>query len=183
MIRQVDSSLLDEWEKMRDPNYQRAETKEIRPPGAEEAARDITRDAKTFTAAIRNRIFTFLRGVVNQDYEAALESLNETRSAEYGARNEDQNLPDPDEWTEERLRQVVEAFHVGHKRICLDPNARNVRHTYVLPSEDKKTWRVQQVLVDPEEHNDWIAELEVDLASSRAAEEPVVRLVRFGAIA
>jgi hypothetical protein len=26
MIRQVDSSLLDEWEKMRDPNYHRAET-------------------------------------------------------------------------------------------------------------------------------------------------------------
>jgi hypothetical protein len=38
MIRQVDSSLLDEWEKMRDPsNFQRAETKEVRPPGAEEA--------------------------------------------------------------------------------------------------------------------------------------------------
>jgi len=37
MIRQVDSSLLDEWEKMRDPNYQRTETKEARPPGAEEA--------------------------------------------------------------------------------------------------------------------------------------------------
>jgi superfamily II RNA helicase len=32
MIRQVDSSLLDEWEKMRDPNFQRAETTEVRPP-------------------------------------------------------------------------------------------------------------------------------------------------------
>lgn len=53
MIRQVDSSLLDEWEKMRDPNYQpRAEAKEVRPPGAEEADRDITRDTKGFTAAI-----------------------------------------------------------------------------------------------------------------------------------
>src|SRR5207248_8415311 len=41
MIRQIDSSLLEEWEKMRDPNYQRLETKEVRPPGAEEAARDI----------------------------------------------------------------------------------------------------------------------------------------------
>ena len=70
MIRQVDSSLLDEWEKMRDPNYQRAETKEVRPPGAEEAAPDITRDTKAFTAAIRNRIFTFLRGLVIGDYEA-----------------------------------------------------------------------------------------------------------------
>src|SRR6185503_17146839 len=65
MIRQVDSSLLDEWGKMRDPDYQRAESKEVRPPGAEEADADITRDVKVFTAAIRQRIFTFLRGWVN----------------------------------------------------------------------------------------------------------------------
>src|SRR6202012_1206305 len=38
MIRQIDSSLLDEWEKMRNPNFQRAESREARPPGAEEAA-------------------------------------------------------------------------------------------------------------------------------------------------
>src|SRR5208282_6742894 len=67
MIRQVDSSLLDEWEKMRDPNFQRAETKEVRPPGAAEAEADITHDSKAFTAAIRNRIFTFLRGLVIGD--------------------------------------------------------------------------------------------------------------------
>ena len=42
-----------------------AETKEVRPPGAEEAAADITRDTKAFTAAIRNRIFIFLRGLVD----------------------------------------------------------------------------------------------------------------------
>src|SRR5438045_989528 len=42
IIRQVDSSLLDEWEKMRDPNYHAAASKEVRPPGAEEAANDIT---------------------------------------------------------------------------------------------------------------------------------------------
>ena len=40
MIRQVDSRLLDEWEKMRDPNYQPRKTKEVRPPGAEAAAQD-----------------------------------------------------------------------------------------------------------------------------------------------
>src|SRR5579872_3863380 len=64
LIRQVDSSLIEEWERMRDPNYQpRTPTAEARPPGAEEAAADITRDAKAFTALVRNRIFTFLRGV------------------------------------------------------------------------------------------------------------------------
>jgi len=50
MIRQIDSSLLDEWEKMRDPNYQpQAAAKEVRPPEPRKADKDITRDAKGFT--------------------------------------------------------------------------------------------------------------------------------------
>ena len=68
--------------------------------------------------------------------------------------------------------RALDAYYAEHERICLDPNARNPRHTYVTPSEDKRTWRVQQMLVDPEEHNDWVAEFEVDLAESRAADEP-----------
>jgi hypothetical protein len=38
------------------------------------------------------------------------------------------------------------------------------------------------MLVDPEGLNDWVAELEADLASSRAAGEPVLRLVRVGSL-
>ncbi|MCX6904263.1 MAG: DUF3516 domain-containing protein, partial [Verrucomicrobia bacterium] len=171
MIRQVDSSLLDEWEKMRDPGYQSAETKEIRPPGAEEAAQDVTRDTKAFTAAIRHRIFTFLRGLVVGDYEAALASLGSSPTD-----------PADEPWTTERLRQAIEAYHAEHQQLCLDPNARNLRHTYVTPSEDSQTWRVQQMLVDPEGHNDWVAEFEVNLPQSRAANEPVLRLWRLGSL-
>jgi hypothetical protein len=39
------------------------------------------------------------------------------------------------------------------------------------------------MLVDSEEHNDWVAEFEVDLAGSREAAEPVLRLVRLGSLA
>jgi superfamily II RNA helicase len=171
MIRQIDSSLLDEWEKMRDPSFQRAETKEVRPPGAEEAAADITRDTKAFTAAIRNRIFTFLRGLVNGDYEQAIANLSSPEDL------------DGQPWTANRLQQALAAYHAEHQRICLDPNARNIRHTYVLTAEDKRTWRVQQMLVDPEEHNDWVSEFEVDLSRSREVEEPVLRLIRIGSLA
>ena len=167
MIRQVDSSLLDEWEKMRDPNYRPGETNEIRPPSAEESAADITRDAKGFTAAIRNRIFTFLRGLVIGDYEQAIANLSSPQDA------------DGQLWTAARLQQALVAYHTDHERICLEPNARNVRHTYVLPAADKKTWRVQQMLVDPEEHNDWVAEFEVDLGESRKLGEPTLRLRRI----
>ena len=170
MLRQVDSSLLDEWEKLRDPHYQRAETKEVRPPGADAAAADITREAKNFTAAIRNRIFTFLRGLVIADFETAIANLNSPNDAE--------NLP----WTPARLQELLAEYHADHQYICLDPNARNVRHTYVTPSEDKKFWRVQQMLVDPEENNDWVAEFQVDLAASRERGEPVLKLQRIGSL-
>jgi superfamily II RNA helicase len=170
MIRQVDSSLLDEWEKMRDPNFQRAETKEVRPAGAEEAAQDITRDTKAFTAAIRNRIFVFLRGWVIADYEAALANLNSPNDA------------DDQPWTAERLRAAMEAYQMDHDHLCLDPNARNARHTYVVPAEDKTNWRVQQMLVDPEGDNDWVAEFVVDLAQSRATREPFLQLRRIGSL-
>jgi hypothetical protein len=181
MIRQVDSSLLDEWEKMRDPNYQRAETKEARPPGAEEASADVTRDTKAFTATIRNRIFTFLRGVVNGELEPALASVESDQPA---ASSEGVAVSEPvgEVFSVEQLKQALESYHVGHQRICLDPNARNVRHTYVKASDDKRLWRVQQVLVDPEGHNDWIAEFEVDLAKSRVTRAPVMRLLRVAAL-
>src|SRR5947208_5935329 len=105
MIRQVDSSLLDEWEKMRDPNYQRAETKEVRPPGAAEAEPDITRDTTTFIAAIRNHIFAFLRGLVIGDYDQAIGNLASPQDA------------DGQPWTADRLHQALEAYHAEHERI------------------------------------------------------------------
>ncbi len=170
MIKQVDSSLLDEWEKMRDPNYQRAETKEVRPPGAEEAAADITRDTKAFTAAIRNKIFIVLRGLVVADYETAIANLHSPLDQDGAA------------WTPERLDKIMEDYEAGHERLCLDPNARNLRHTYVTPAEDKKSWRVQQMLVDPKADNDWVAEFQVDLSASRTLGEPALSLRRVGSL-
>ena len=168
LIRQVDSSLLDEWEKMRDPTWQPAETKEAPPPGA--PAPDITRDAKAFTAMIRNRVFTFLRGLVIGDLEQALATLTTPEQ------------PGGEPWTVRRLGETLEAYYAGHQAICLDPNARNLRHTYVTPSQDNKLWRVQQMLVDPEEANDWVAEFEVDLEQSRKTDQPALRLRKIGGL-
>ena len=87
-------------------------------------------------------------------------------------------------WTPLRLRAAREAYraeHPGGPR--LDPEARNLRHTYVAPSSDGTSWRVQQMLVDAEGHNDWVAELDVDLHSSRAAGAPVIQLLRLGSLA
>jgi hypothetical protein len=219
MIRQVDSSLLDEWEKMRDPDYEARLARErgaiagvdLRPPGAEDAAADITRDPKAFTAAIRNRIFTFLRGLVIGDFEAALFALAvaqistpagppTSQSAEPAQPRTDSSPSPPaspetraaagldvcateQAWPPDRLAEIMDRYLADHEQLLLTPEARNHRHTYVTPSEDKRSWRVQQMLVDPEGHNDWVAEFEVDLSASRQAGEPVLRLRRLGRLA
>jgi hypothetical protein len=174
LLRQVDSSLEDEWERMRDPNYRAfapaAGRGELRPPGAETL--DITRDTKAFTAAIRTRIFTFLRAWTIGDHAAAVEAVDAPPSTE----------TEPGTWTPERLRSTLEGYRVDHPGLRLDPEARNVRHTHVDPSDDGRTWRVQQVLVDPEQHNDWMVEFEVDLSASREAKQPVLWLRRIGPI-
>jgi hypothetical protein len=173
LLSQVDSSLADEWERMKDPNYQplggagvraTTRTEDARPPGAEEAELDITRDARAFTAAIRNQIFTFLRAWSIGDYAAALASEVALDS----------------EWTAEELTRLAGAYRVEHERLRLDPEARNLRHTYIDRAEDGITWRVRQMLVDPEMHNDWVAEFEVDLDESRAARKADVLLLRIG---
>jgi hypothetical protein len=38
------------------------------------------------------------------------------------------------------------------------------------------------MLVDPEEHNDWVAEFEVDLGQSRRSAEPVLRFIAIKAL-
>ncbi len=169
MLSQVDSSLLDEWEKLRKPGFQREnEVAEVRPPGAEEASRDLTRDSKIFTAAIRAGIFSFLRAWSGGDFEAALANLTDSLDADGKA------------WTMERLRVLHDGYAVEHENLCLDPDARNIRHTYVLPTEGNTHWHVQQMLVDPGGHNDWVADFEVDIAASRAVQAPTLRLRALG---
>ncbi len=170
MLRQVDSSLLDEWERMRDPSYQPAGSggPEMRPPHPDEPP-DVTRDVKAFTAAIRTRIFAFLRAWSIGD-DSALEILDSPRDG-----NEEP-------WTTERLRATREAHRLEHPGLRLDPEARNLRHTEVKPGDDGTAWRVEQMLVDSEGLNDWVAEFDVDLAASREVGQPVLRLLRLGTL-
>ncbi len=81
MVRGVDSSLADEWERMRDPGYLAGEAApavqaaDLRPPGADA---DAARAARAFTAAVRTKVFAFLR-----DWEKGAEA--EAFRAEHGS--------------------------------------------------------------------------------------------------
>src|SRR5688572_13797755 len=169
MIRQVDSSLLDEWEKLRDPNYvAKAETKEATLTTA--GPEDITRNARTFTTLVRTDVFSIMRGLMSRNFEAALENLDDLNDAEGQA------------WTGPKLERLMNEYHKEHERLLLDNEARNLRHTFVKPAEDKKSWLVQQTMVDPAGHNDWSVDVVVDLDQSRGLGKPHLRLMRVGAV-
>jgi hypothetical protein len=173
MVRQVDSSLLEEWEKMRDPNWvaKAAASKDATLGPAEGAKEDVTRNVRSFTNLVRTDLFSILRGLAGRNFEAALESLDSLADAA------------GENWSGPRLERATLDFLKEHERILLDNEARNIRHTYIKPAEDRKSWLVQQTLVDPEGHNDWTLDLLVDLEKSRASGEPHLQLLRIGPIA
>ena len=168
LVRRVDSSLLEEWERMRDPDFRPESAGAPGPaaPGRDEPV-DVTADARAFTAAVRARVFALLRAWSNGDDAAALDVLDTAWDADGG------------DWTAGRLARAREEFTAENGGLRLDPEGRNRRHTHTRPAAGGAAWRVEQMLVDVEGHNDWVAEFEVDLAASRAAGEPVVRLLRL----
>ena len=183
MLRDVDSSLLDEWERMMDPAYvgsgpgtgadsgAGSGSGSGSGPGSGEGRADITRDAKAFTAAIRTRAFAFLRAWSLGDDEAALTALSIPLDEKGEA------------WTVDRLKEARAAHRVEHKGVRLDPEARNLRHTHVKVAEDGGSWSVEQMIVDPEGLNDWVAEFRVDVGASREAGEVLLTLVRLAPFA
>lgn len=175
MLRRVDSSLLEEWERLRNPDFKADEVQELRPPGAEEAEKDVTHDPKVFTAAIRARIFTFLASVARGAFGEALDGLAEELPE--GVYLSDAN---GQRWNEMRLLEAFAAYRAEHGKFRLDAEGRALRHTLITPQGE--TWLVQQLLQDYNDLNDWALEFSVNLAQSKAAGVPVMQLLGLASI-
>ena len=156
LVRGIDSSLLDEWERLRDPNWRPTEE----PEPQNSAPPDVTRNPREFTALIRVEIFRFLQPLAGKNFAGAARALAGANEAS--------------DWTAEALETSFAPFFAAHERVRLDPEARNGRHTHVAKSEDGQTWTIQQTLVDPEGGNDWCAEFSVPLPASREAGSAVL---------
>jgi superfamily II RNA helicase len=158
VVRGVDSSLIDEWERMRDPSFVPV------PVLAEEepAEKPPTRDERAFTVLVRNAIFRVVRAIAEGRYAAAVHELE----------------PGDPPWTEETLAQALAGYFEEHGALRTDPRARGTEHTLIDRRPER--WRVVQKLVDPADHNDWMLELEIELALSDERGRPVMKLVRVG---
>ena len=163
VVRGVDASLIDEWEHLRDPDYvppTPAETEEV---VAEQDTGGITKDTRAFTVMVRNAAFRVVKALAERRFEAA--------AAEVVAEDD---VP----WTAERFESTIAPFYEDHEAIRTDPRARGTENTIIDKEDDR--WRVRQKLVDPDEHNDWMLDFEIDLAASDEALRPVMRLKSLG---
>lgn len=176
LIRRTDSSLLEEWERLKNPEFIAEEMKEEKAFRADEASKDVTLDKKKFVANARARIFAFLSQLRNRNIDGALELLSEDLS-EGQVVADGENIP----WTENRLEELLLEFHSEHGNFRLDAEGRSVKHSIVVwtPSALK----IQQILQDEEDVNDWEADFSIPLKESREAGMPLIRLDRIGSIA
>jgi len=161
MVRAVDSSLLDEWERMLAGPERAIQAAASAPEPVEP---DITRDERGFTVLVRNAMFQAVRALARRDWSAA--------AAMFGAPG---GAPSPgdDEWPAARFERELQPFFEEHSALGTDPAARAPQNTRVTPTE-RGTWEIVQVLCDPEGDNDWTLAATVDLGASTKAGRPVL---------
>ncbi len=165
MVRAVDTSLLDEWERMLS-EPERAIQAAAAPP--EPVEPDITRDERGFTVLVRNVMFQCVRALARRDGAAAAAIFG--TPATPGAAT---TSPGDDEWTAARFEQALKPFFEEHTGLRVDPTARAPQNTRVTKTE-RGTWEIVQILCDVEGDDDWMLAATVDLEASAKAGRPVL---------
>ncbi|MDV8013982.1 DUF3516 domain-containing protein [Rhodococcus sp. IEGM 1241] len=148
LIRQVDSSLLDEWESLTDPGAE-ADTEEV--AFGADIPRPISANPRAFRVMVRNAMFRRID-------LASRRQWNELENLEDGI--------EAAEWEEQLLPYFEEYATIG-----TGPSARGPALFQV--TEDGEFWRVRQVLEDPEGDHGWALLAVVDIPESDAAGEIV----------
>ncbi len=177
LIRGIDSSLLEEWEKLRNPDYV---AEEVGDKPARPSSYDLTRDVPAFRRQIRAAIFAFLQDVLVRDWEAALDKV-ETGDGKLPETGKDGT--ERAGLTARQLEDLWAPYFEARGRFRLDPAGRALGHTHWV-EENRETGEltVAQVLIDPEEQNDWELKFTVLLAESRAAQSVVLRFGGLGPV-
>jgi superfamily II RNA helicase len=153
LVRQVDSSLLDEWERLSHPD--------AAPPPDPTALSDdtpspVTANTRAFRVLVRNELFRRVELAALRRYD----TLGE--------------LDGDAGWTEQRWADALAGYHADHTDIGTGPDSRGP--ALLMIDTEVGRWVVRQILDDPAGDHDWSITAEVDLAASDAAGTAVVHI-------
>jgi superfamily II RNA helicase len=155
LVRQVDSSLLDEWEALA---AGAGTGEEPEPPALDAGPAAVTRNVRAFRVLVRNAMFRRVELAALRRWDL----LGEL-DAEAG-------------WDAEAWREALEPYFLEHgtdnRAIGTGPDARGPQ--FVTITEEPERWLVRQVLDDPAGDRDWAITAEIDLAASDEQGTPAV---------
>jgi len=158
-VRSVDSSLVDEWDRMR-----AAPAPEEPAAATPAAAPEPAASARVFVARIRAELHRLLGALARRSYEEASALV----------------LSRPDEaWTARRMEEAMAPYWAEHARIDVTPAARRPHNTF-LEELGPRRWKAVQRIVDEEGEVDWMLECLVDLGEPRDPDLPCIELKRVG---
>ncbi len=167
LVRQVDSSLLDEWtaaQSLDNLSVDAAGT--VAASGLEDLAppmRAVTDNERAFTVMVRNAIF---RRVLAAAFD---------RVEELG------KLDGPSGFGEDAWDEALERYYDEHDSMGSDAAARAASLLTLDRTQSASgVWRFSQVLDDPAGNHDWAIEGTVDLAASAELGDAVIRVERMG---
>ncbi|MFI6139579.1 DEAD/DEAH box helicase [Streptomyces griseus] len=158
MVRQVDSSLLDEWEQLANPEVETAEQAQEK---ADEV-KPVTANARAFRVLVRNAMFR----------RVELAALDRVR--DLGELDGDSG------WDEDAWGEALDAYWDAHEEIGTGPDARGPKLLKIEEDPAHGLWRVWQAFADPAGDHDWGIKAEVDLAASDEEGRAVVRVTEVG---
>jgi hypothetical protein len=145
LVRQVDSSLLDEWEQLTNPADEVAHV-------LEDTTSRVTANTRAFRVLVRNAMFRRVELAALERYDQLAEL-----DPEFGA----------DAWAD-----AMDAYFEEHDELLTGPDARGPKLLQI--EEAGRSWRVRQVFDDPAGDHDWGITAEIDLDASDEEGTPVV---------
>ncbi|HMJ10994.1 MAG TPA: DUF3516 domain-containing protein [Polyangiaceae bacterium] len=157
LVRGVDASLLDEWERLRNPEYVAAEIPE------EPLVEDITSNTKRFTVLVRNLLFSCMRALDARDFESALDIVEADSIAQ----------------TPVELERALRALFEQTPRLQLDARARSPQNLQIQTREG--AWDFTQNILIEDEVSEFTLRGYVDLRRSVQERRAVVVLTHVGA--
>ncbi|MFD6586663.1 DEAD/DEAH box helicase [Streptomyces anulatus] len=158
MVRQVDSSLLDEWEQLANPEVETAEQAQEK---ADEV-KPVTANTRAFRVLVRNAMFRRVE-------LAALDRAGALGELDGGAG-----------WDEDAWGEALDAYWDAHEEIGTGPDARGPKLLKIEEDPAHGLWRVWQAFADPAGDHDWGIKAEVDLAASDEEGRAIVRVTDVG---
>ncbi|MBQ1442584.1 MAG: DUF3516 domain-containing protein [Renibacterium sp.] len=162
LVRQVDSSLLDEWEALAAGHETASAADPASADGVLAAPPALTRNDRAFRVMVRNELFRRVELASRDNFEA----LGEL-DADAG-------------WNADRWADALDDYWDEHEFINAGPSARGPALFVHEPDSAARLWKVRQIIDDPAGNHDWAIQAEVDLDASDEAGYAVLRLTDFG---